>query len=101
MKKDCNPDCDREQLDKLIDEFIQRHGHEVIRDMYRINKFIRNRMYTNKFPIAAVYRKSLGLLIMDGEYKGLNATQLCKVEPIGKGLAHRIIVQNYRSKKKN
>lgn len=91
-------DIDREELDKLFDLFIQKHGHEAVKDLYNIHRFTRNYVCSNRFPFRIFYRRSLGVAI-ETEYRELNAREIADKEGMPRTTINRILMEYYRNKR--
>lgn len=75
---------DVERLREILQELIDKYGHEVIKDFYKANLKIRNELMCSYFPISLVYRISL-FRQFDAEYSKLSTKQIS----IAEGIAER------------
>ena len=92
-------DVDEEVLEKLIKEFTERHGVEVLKDVYRLHRKLANRAVTHSFPAAEIYHRLLINDIRNGKFANMSVREIASIEKVSEGTIYNILRKACRIKK--
>ena len=84
-------EVDREILNNFIDEFIEEHGSEALKDYFRLEREIRKKIKVPKnFTIPNIYRQRIIGKFKSGVYRGMTFTEICEHEGISSMMLYRL-----------
>lgn len=92
-------DVDEELLEKLIKEFIDEYGEDVLKAVYRFHRKLANKIYVKNFPAAEIYHRLLIKDIRTGKYANMNVREIAAIEKISEGTVYNIMKKACRIKK--
>ncbi|MCK9209257.1 MAG: hypothetical protein M0P61_00335 [Ignavibacteriaceae bacterium] len=92
-------DVDEEVLEKLIKEFTDEFGEEVLKEVYRFHRKLANKMYVKNFPAAEIYHRLLIKDIRNGKYANMSVRAIAAIEKVSEGTIYNIIGKACRVKK--
>ncbi len=102
MKKGFNDyfnEEDKEALRILVADFVQKFGHECLRELFHLNRRIRKDLFSTRFPIGMMYHFSLDMKL-ENEYSKLTQAEIAKIEGLTKPCMHYIQKNHYEAKRK-
>lgn len=82
-------------------EFNQKVGHEFIRELYNLNRHLRNQLQCDKIPIHTMYQMSLFCELDHGECSDLTVDQLAVRENLNKRTAYNYKKRYYEYRQLN
>lgn len=91
-------DEDKEHLDQVFEDFINKHGHEVVKDIYKMSRKIRNELQVAHLPMFLLYRKSL-FIKMETDYFSCTTEEIAEKEDIKIRTAHNYRKSYYEERK--
>lgn len=92
-------DVDEETLEKLIKEFTDEYGEDVLKAVYRFHRKLANKIDVKSFPAADIYHRLLIKDIRTGKYANMSVREIAAVEKVSEGTVYSIMTKACRIRK--
>ena len=88
-------------IKEKLEEFNQKVGHAFVRELYNLNRFLRNQLQCDKIPIHTMYQLSLFCELDNGECSNLTVDELAAKESLNKRTAYNYKKRYYEHRQFN
>jgi ABC-type transport system involved in cytochrome bd biosynthesis fused ATPase/permease subunit len=90
-------ETDQEIFDSIVKKFTDKYGEDVLKDVYKMNRELDNKLKLKAFPIAHIF-KTLLCRDLKTKYKGMSMEAIAKEEGVGRSTIYNYLKIIYKAK---